>query len=125
MIQRRRNFDYYHRYLNHIDGIDFLEEPSGFYSNRWLTTIIVDPNKTNGITREHIRLALDADNVESRPLWKPLHLQPVFKGARYYGSNVSEELFLKGLCLPSGSNLSEEDLERIVDVVLKTLNRNN
>lgn len=121
---RRRNYQLYYSSLSDIDGVDFLEEPEGYFSNRWLTTIIIDPVKTNGITREHIRLALDADNIESRPLWKPLHLQPVFKNAKYFGNNVSEELFLKGLCLPSGSNLSEEDVNRVINIILHTLNRN-
>lgn len=121
---RRRNYDYYYDQLSDIDGVDFLEEPEGYYSNRWLTTVIVNPAKTNGITREHIRLALDADNIESRPLWKPLHMQPVFKDAEYYGNGVSEELFMKGLCLPSGSNLEIKDLDRIVRIIKDTLSRN-
>ena len=77
----------------------------------------VDPKKANGVTRERLRLSLDADNIESRPLWKPLHLQPVCKDSEYYGGKVAEELFQKGLCLPSGSNLSQEDLNRIVKII--------
>ncbi len=113
--QRRKNFDFYKQQLADITGISFVNEPEGFFSNRWLTTIVVDPEQSGGITREDIRLALLEDNIESRPLWKPMHLQPVFKDAPYYGDRVSEELFEQGLCLPSGSNLTEEDLNRVVD----------
>jgi len=112
--QRRANFSFYFEALNEIPGVSFVSEPQGFYSNRWLTTILVDPGQTGGITREDIRLGLGKENIESRPLWKPMHLQPVFKKFPYYGEKVAETLFDKGLCLPSGSNLSEEDLERVV-----------
>jgi dTDP-4-amino-4,6-dideoxygalactose transaminase len=112
--QRRANFSFYQEALKEIKGISFVAEPEGFYSNRWLTTILVDPNQTGGITREDIRLALEKENIESRPLWKPMHLQPVFKGFPYYGKKVAETLFENGLCLPSGSNLTEGDLERVV-----------
>lgn len=111
--QRRKNFDFYKEQLGDLKGVSFLEEPAGYYSNRWLSTILVDP-ATSGTNREEIRLHLDKDNIESRPLWKPMHMQPVFKGAPYYGSGVSEELFANGLCIPSGSNLTEEDLKRVV-----------
>ena len=84
-------------------------------SNRWLTCITVEPEEF-GATQEDIRTALDAENIESRPLWKPLHMQPVFKSFPYYGSYVSEKLFEKGLCLPSGSNLTDDDRERIVSI---------
>lgn len=111
---RRRNYEYYKNALRDISGISFLEEPKGFFSNRWLTCMLVNPEKTNGISRETIRLYLAEDNIESRPLWKPMHLQPVFKNASYFGSYVAQNLFEKGLCLPSGSNLSEGDLIRVV-----------
>lgn len=111
--QRRKNFEFYKEQLADLKGISFLEEPAGYYSNRWLSTILVDP-ATSGTDREKIRLHLDTDNIESRPLWKPMHMQPVFKDAPYYGSGVSEELFANGLCIPSGSNLTEEDLNRVV-----------
>lgn len=128
VAQRRRNFDYYKRGLGNLSGISFLEEPEGFHSNRWLTCMLVDPEKTGGITREDIRKYLWEDNIESRPLWKPMHLQPVFKNAPYYGGKVAEKLFENGLCLPSGSNLREEDLERVVskikEVCLKGLKVN-
>ncbi|MEO6731740.1 MAG: DegT/DnrJ/EryC1/StrS family aminotransferase [Ferruginibacter sp.] len=115
--QRRSNFDYYFKHLSAINGIEFLAEPSGYFSNRWLTTILVDPTKTNGITREDIRIALEKENIESRPLWKPMHLQPVFAKAPFYGTGVSEKLFENGLCLPSGSNLKQEDLDRVLAAV--------
>lgn len=111
--QRRRNFNFYKERLGNIEGITFLEEPADMFSNRWLTTILV--NETSlGIDRETVRLHLEKDNIESRPLWKPMHMQPVFKGTPYYGNDVAEKLFGQGLCLPSGSNLTKDDLNRIV-----------
>jgi dTDP-4-amino-4,6-dideoxygalactose transaminase len=117
--QRRRNFSFYQEQLKRFPAISFVNEPEGFYSNRWLTTILVDPEESGGVTRETIRLALEKENIESRPLWKPMHLQPVFKGYPYYGGNVAEQLFDNGLCLPSGSNLKEEELERVVKCIDK------
>ncbi len=94
-----------------------MDNPSkDFNSNFWLTCIVVDPEEA-GFTREDIRLALEADNIESRPLWKPMHLQPVFAGCPFYGNGVSEKLFDNGLCLPSGSSLKKEDLERVCHVI--------
>lgn len=113
VAQRRGNFEFYKKALSNIPGISFLEEEAGFYSNRWLTCVLVDPKKAGGITREDVREYLLKDNIESRPLWKPMHMQPVFQNAPYFGGNVAEKLFENGLCLPSGSNLSEEDLERV------------
>ena len=95
----------------------FKAPNSDYFSNYWLTTILIDPVVTNGITREILRLALESDNIESRPLWKPMHLQPVFSKYPYYGNKVAEKLFENGLCLPSGSNLTNEDRERIAIVV--------
>lgn len=117
--QRRAVFSHYHSKLAGIKGISFPEEPAGYFSNRWLTTLLVDSLKTNGITREHIRLALEKENIESRPLWKPMHLQPVFKNCSSYQSGVSEGLFTNGLCLPSGSNLTPQELDRIVTLIIK------
>jgi dTDP-4-amino-4,6-dideoxygalactose transaminase len=119
--QRRKNFSFYENELKHFEGISFVKEPEGFFSNRWLTTILVDPEKTNGVTREDIRLALEKENIESRPLWKPMHLQPVFQPFPYYGKKVAEILFENGLCLPSGSNLTESELQRVLDVFKKLL----
>ena len=116
--QRRKNNAYYRKHLSGIEGISFQTEPNAdFYSNYWLTSILIDPKKTNGITREDIRSALDAANIEARPLWKPMHLQPVFADCPYYGDGTSEELFDKGLCLPSGSILTENDLEKVVETI--------
>ena len=84
---------------------------------------MVDPVKTNGIGRDEIRLALEAENIESRPLWKPMHLQPVFSKSPYYGNGVSDKLFKLGLCLPSGSNLTTEYKGRILEIILKTVKR--
>ncbi len=85
-------------------------------SNYWLTCITIDPEKF-GATREDVRLALEQENIESRPLWKPLHLQPVFAGCRIFAGTVSERIFNEGLCLPSGSNMQAADLERVVEIV--------
>lgn len=119
--QRRKNFCFYQKELTGFDGIRFVNEPAGFFSNRWLTTILVDPKNTNGVTREDIRLALEKENIESRPLWKPMHLQPVFAEYPYYGNQVAERLFENGLCLPSGSNLTEGELERVLQVFKNVL----
>lgn len=113
IIQRRKNFDYYRDNLGSIAGITLLSEPEGHFSNRWLSCIVVDPTDA-GVSREDIRLNLEAQNIESRPLWKPLHMQPIFAECPYYGDRLSESLFQKGLCLPSGSGLESKDLERIV-----------
>lgn len=119
--QRRNNFEFYKKAFKGIKGIEFQPEVEGSFSNRWLSCIIVDPKLTNGVRREDIRLALDKENIEARPLWKPMHLQPIFKDAPRYENGTSEKLFEDGLCLPSGSNLTDEDLERIVLVVKDTL----
>lgn len=112
VAQRRANNRFYREAFQDIDAITFLDEPSSdYFSNYWLTTVVIDHPR---VTREDIRLHLEQDNIESRPLWKPMHLQPVFDGAPYYGGQVAERLFNNGLCLPSGSNLSEADLERVV-----------
>ncbi|MFH5833123.1 DegT/DnrJ/EryC1/StrS family aminotransferase [Halalkalibaculum sp. DA3122] len=102
-------------------GIYFLREPARVKSNRWLTTILVNPEETGGKTRDDLRRALEQQNIESRPLWKPMHRQPLYRGAPYYGRGVSDKLFEYGLCLPSGSNLSDEDRSRIVSVINSVL----
>ncbi len=111
--QRRANHDFYMELLQGRPGISFLPEPPSCFSNRWLTTIQVDPELSGGVTRESIRLALEAENIESRPLWKPMHRQPVFEQFPYYGGGVSDKLFDEGLCLPSGSGLDGYDKDRI------------
>jgi dTDP-4-amino-4,6-dideoxygalactose transaminase len=115
--QRRANYSFYTNALMDIPGISFLPEPQGSFSNRWLTTILVDPAVTGGITREQIRGELEKNNIESRPLWKPMHLQPVFKHCPAYEDGTAARLFENGLCLPSGSNLTEPDLKRIASII--------
>jgi dTDP-4-amino-4,6-dideoxygalactose transaminase len=117
VVQRRKVFEKYFSKIGHIPGIKFVKEPEGYFSNRWLTTILLDPIITGGISRETLRLAFEKENIETRPLWKPMHLQPVFESAPFYGTKVSQQLFEQGLCLPSGSNLSQEDEERIFAVI--------
>lgn len=114
---RRAMFSWYKQEMEGMPGISFVNEPEGYYSNRWLTTVLIDPEKTGGMTRETLRLAMDAQNIESRPLWKPMHLQPIFKNYPYFGNGVSEKLFENGLCLPSGSNLGDADRARIKAVL--------
>lgn len=111
--QRRAIYKLYEEKLSNFPGISLVHEPKVYYSNRWLTAITIDPVVSGGITRETLRLAFEKDNIESRPLWKPMHLQPVFMDSPFYGTNVSENLFENGLCLPSGSNLTQEDMDRI------------
>lgn len=113
---RRAVFEFYKRELSGLPGIYFMPEAEFGSSTRWLTCLIIEPLEF-GATREDIRLALEQENIEARPIWKPLHLQPVFKDCHYYGSGLSEKLFDIGLCLPSGSNLSKEDLKRVVETV--------
>ncbi len=112
---RRKNYERYRRFFSEIEGIYFQEpvDDSVYFSNRWLSTIGIDPARTGGISRETVRLALEAENIEARPLWKPMHLQPVFAKAAFVGNGVCERLFEQGLCLPSGSNLTESDFRRI------------
>lgn len=114
---RRAMHNFYVDLFSNIEGVTvFSESNDDFYSNHWLSAVIVDP-ETTGKDREGLRHAFLEDNIESRPLWKPMHLQPVFETSPYYGGNVSEKLFDNGLCLPSGSNLSDDDRERIAKVV--------
>jgi len=116
--KRRENNSFYRRELSSIQGISFQTEPTDlFHSNYWLTSILIDPAKTNGKTADELRLALDAANIESRPLWKPMHLQPVFANCPSYVNGTSEKLFSMGLCIPSSSILSEEDVDRVATVI--------
>ncbi|MFC6267731.1 DegT/DnrJ/EryC1/StrS family aminotransferase [Frigoriflavimonas asaccharolytica] len=117
ILQRRANHDFYVDLFKDFAGISVFSEPNeNFYSNHWLSAILVDESVA-GFSREDLRLKFLEDNIESRPLWKPMHIQPVFADAPYYGTDVAENLFENGLCLPSGSNLSIEDLDRIKKVV--------
>ncbi|WP_353085153.1 aminotransferase class I/II-fold pyridoxal phosphate-dependent enzyme [Flavobacterium sp.] len=115
---RRQMHDFYIEIFKSIEGVEVFSTPNDdYFANYWLSAIIIDEKKTNGITRETLRLALDAENIESRPLWKPMHLQPIFEKYPYYGTTVAESLFENGLCLPSGSNLSDDDRNRIKEVI--------
>jgi len=118
---RRQMNQFYSDLFAHTEGVEVFSEPnSHYFSNHWLTCISVNSSKT-GYSAEEIRLSLEKDNIESRPLWKPMHLQPVFKDSPYYGEKIAEELFLHGLCLPSGSNLKDADKQRIISVLSQFL----
>lgn len=118
---RRANFEGYRAFFDSLSKrgyrVNLQPEPEGYVSNRWLTSITLNPEENKGITRETLRLALEAENIESRPLWKPMHLQPVFEGCPYFGDGTSEKLFDLGLCLPSGSNLKDGDFKRVFEVM--------
>lgn len=113
---RRRNFHFYEETLGSLPGIAFMPEADFGRHTRWLTCLTVRP-ELFGVDREAIRLALEAVNIEARPVWKPMHLQPIFAGCESIGGAVAEELFEYGLCLPSGSNLRTDELERVVEIV--------
>ncbi len=114
--QKRRIFNYYYEALSELPGIYFMPEATWGKHNRWLTVITIEPEEF-GSTAEQVRLALENKNIESRPLWKPMHLQPIFSECQCFGGAVSEELFLKGLCLPSGTAMNDSDLDRVIGVV--------
>lgn len=116
--QRRTIFDTYQKRLENLPGLSFSPEAKGSFANRWLTTILIDPAKAGGITREAVRLRLERTNIESRPLWKPMHLQPVFEGCPAYINGVTEKLFEEGLCLPSGSSLRPEEVEAVCESIV-------
>jgi dTDP-4-amino-4,6-dideoxygalactose transaminase len=119
-IQLRRNMhQFYVTIFSKIDEVSLLTVPNNnYFSNYWLTAILIAPNSAKGINREALRLAFDKENIESRPLWKPMHLQPIFSNYPYYGTDISETLFKKGLCLPSGSNLTDVERNRIKKVII-------
>ncbi|MED4123436.1 aminotransferase class I/II-fold pyridoxal phosphate-dependent enzyme [Halalkalibacterium halodurans] len=122
---RREVFSRYFKALSDIDGIKFMPEAIFGMSNRWLTALTVDQKKL-GFTRSDIIHGLEVENIEARPVWKPLHLQPLFKGSKYFlhkGKDVSKELFQSGLCLPSGSNLTEEDQSRVIKILKKLIKK--
>ena len=115
---RRAMHDFYVTVFSTIEGVEVFSTPNDdYFANYWLSAITIDATKTKGISAETLRLALEAENIESRPLWKPMHLQPIFSTYPYYGSNVAQNLFENGLCLPSGSNLTDTDRERIAAVI--------
>lgn len=117
---RRKNHEFYKEIFTSFVGVNFFSEPSlDFFSNHWLNAVIIDPNKTNGFRSEDLRYEFQKENIESRPLWKPMHMQPLFNKAEYFGAIIAERLFKFGLCLPSGSNMSNKDRERISEVIYK------
>ena len=123
VAQRRANHYFYEDLFQEIPGVTVLKEPNGdYFSNRWLSVITIDPQSAS-LTREELRLALHQENIESRPIWKPMHLQPVFKKERYYGGKIAESIFNNGLCLPSGSNLTDDDRSRIAENILNTFKK--
>jgi dTDP-4-amino-4,6-dideoxygalactose transaminase len=116
---RRNNFDKYRKALSDISSITLApDEGEQVFYNRWLSCILINPEKSN-ISAVKLRLALEEENIESRPLWKPMHLQPVFQEAPYYGDHLSAKLFSQGLCLPSGSSMTEEQINRVLDKIRK------
>jgi dTDP-4-amino-4,6-dideoxygalactose transaminase len=116
VLARRANFDFYREALKDLPGISFMPEAPWGRHTRWLTCLTIDPEQF-GADREQVRLALEARNIEARPVWKPMHLQPVFSDSDCFGGAVSEDLFEHGLCLPSGSNLTPDELGRIVETI--------
>ena len=119
VAKRRANHEFYSNALKHNDNIVFLHEPVGYFSNRWLSCVLLNSNSM----REGLRLALEKQNIESRPLWKPMHQQPVFSDAPRYLNGVSDELFERGLCLPSGSNLTDIELNRVLNAINNYFNK--
>ena len=117
--QRRAVNDFYKDVFSNIDAVNlFSEASSDFFSNHWLSSITIDKKVTTR-TNQELMAAFAEENIETRPLWKPMHLQPVFNDCQYYGETVSEELFTAGLCLPSGSNITNDDKNRIYEVISK------
>ncbi|WP_208345706.1 DegT/DnrJ/EryC1/StrS family aminotransferase, partial [Aetokthonos hydrillicola] len=113
---RRRNFEIYAAALGNLPGVEFMPEAAFGRATRWLTCLTIDP-ELFGADREQVRLALAKQQIETRPVWKPLHLQPVFANCECIGGAVAEDLFTRGLCLPSGSNLTTQDLERVISAI--------
>jgi dTDP-4-amino-4,6-dideoxygalactose transaminase len=113
---RRQNFEVYRRALQQLPGVNFMPEADFGTATRWLSCLTVNPDQS-GLTREHLRLALAVEQIESRPVWKPLHLQPLFQDCEVIGGAVSAEFFDRGLCLPSGSNLTEADRDRVIQQI--------
>jgi dTDP-4-amino-4,6-dideoxygalactose transaminase len=117
-IEAKRNiFAYYQEGLGDLSGVEFMPGENYGRCTRWLTCLTIDPAKF-GVDRETVRLALESENIEARPVWKPMHLQPVFKSFSRIGGNVAEDLFNKGLCLPSGTAMTKKDLDRVVKIIV-------
>jgi len=117
VAKKRQIFDFYLQTLGGLPGIEFMPEADYGRCNRWLTCLTIDPDLF-GADREEVRLALEKENIESRPVWKPMHMQPVFAGAKMFGGSVDERIFERGLCLPSGTALTSSDLERIAEIIM-------
>jgi dTDP-4-amino-4,6-dideoxygalactose transaminase len=116
---RRKMHEFYVDIFKDVKGVSVYSVPNtDYFANYWLTAVLIDPTETGGVTNETVRLKLLEENIESRPLWKPMHLQPIYSNYPYYGNDIAETLFNKGLCLPSGSNLSDEDRARIKSVLI-------
>jgi pyridoxal phosphate-dependent aminotransferase EpsN len=122
VAQRRANFEFYREALGGLPGIAFMPEHARGRSTRWLTCVTIDPSRF-GADRQAVGLALERQNVESRPIWKPMHLQPVFRGCRVRAGALAESLFRDGLCLPSGSSLTADDLHRVVETIYDVADR--
>lgn len=121
--KRRKNFNTYLDFFKEYKQFELLKEPTkDYFSNYWLTTLTINPNLSK-ITAKEIRLSLEKENIECRPLWKPLHAQPIFRKYPFYSNGVSEQLFNTGLCLPSGSNLADQDFDRIFSILKKILKK--
>lgn len=120
---RRRHFTAYRQALHSQPGISFPDEPAHTFCNRWLTTVIINPQHTGGITREQLRSELEEQYIETRPLWKPMHQQPVFESCPFYSNGVSDRLYEQGLCLPSGSAMSEEARNKVITGLIKGLSQ--
>ena len=110
---RRQNFDYYYKNLKHIPQLEFLQEPEGYFSNRWLTCILTDSNKT----KANLITVLNIKNIDARPSWKPMHQQPLYKGYPKYLNGVSDDLFNRCICLPSGSSLTHKELDKVINII--------
>ncbi len=115
--EKRAIHQWYEEMLAQVEGVSFLPEPEGFYATRWLTCILIDPLKAKGKSASGLFEVLQQANIDARPLWKPMHMQPVFHQSPYYGSHLEEKLFDNGLCLPSGTNMTDDDRSRIKEVV--------
>jgi dTDP-4-amino-4,6-dideoxygalactose transaminase len=116
-VEKKRAINaFYREVLSDLPGVEFMPEAPYGRSNCWLTVILITSQEF-GADREKVRLSLEAENIEARPVWKPVHLQPVFKGCRVRGGKVSEDLFERGLCLPSGTQMAEDDLKRVIKVI--------
>jgi dTDP-4-amino-4,6-dideoxygalactose transaminase len=119
--RRRQIFSVYKDELKEFESIIFQDEPDYAFSNRWLTTILIDSSKHSRINPTSIRTALEKENIECRPLWKPMHMQPIYSDALYFGNGVSKNLFTDGLCLPSGSGMTDLDLDRVISALKKCI----